>query len=69
VGVAGLPTAYRPYLPAVYQPVSLVISNFKTGREELLQKNIAGYDQVLQVQSIRRLFETIGILMKWEAQP
>lgn len=48
--------------------VSLVINNFKTGRDEFLQKNVAGYDQFLQVQSIRRLFESIAVLMSWEGR-
>lgn len=48
--------------------VSLVINNFKTGRDELMQKNVAGYDQFLQVQSIRRLFESVSVLMNWEAE-
>ncbi len=45
---------------------SLVISNFVTGRNEQLKPNTAGYDQNLQVKSLRRLLLTIDALLKWE---
>ncbi len=37
-----------------------------TGAGEQLKPNAAGYDQKLQVESIRRLFETVEELRKWE---
>ncbi len=48
-------------------PASLVISNFATGAGESLKPNAAGYDQPLQVQSLRGVFEAIDALRKWEA--
>jgi hypothetical protein len=45
---------------------SLVISNFDTGRQERLKKNTEGYDQKMQVESIRRLMETVAALKGWE---
>jgi len=45
---------------------SLVISNFSTGVGELLANTVAGYDQILQVQSLRRLWETVYALKEWE---
>jgi hypothetical protein len=48
---------------------SLVISNFVTGAKETLKTNAAGYDQILQVQSLRRLFETVDVLRRWEQEP
>ena len=52
-----------------HEPVfaSLVISNFATGAAEQLKPNAAGYDQKLQVESLRRLYETVDALRKWEA--
>lgn len=47
---------------------SLVIRNFQTGEKELLAKTVAGYDQGRQQQSIRRLFEALDALRKWEEQ-
>jgi hypothetical protein len=49
---------------------SLVISNFDTAREhrERLAQNTAGYDQGQQVQSLRRLLETLDALRRWEGQ-
>jgi hypothetical protein len=44
----------------------LVISNFETGMNERLRPNTEGYDQRLQVQSLRRLFEIIAALKQWE---
>ncbi len=46
---------------------SLVISNFVTGHDERLKLNTAGYDHPRQVNSLRRLFETLGALQEWEA--
>lgn len=48
---------------------SLVISNFMTGAGEQLKPNAAGYDQKLQVESLRRLFQAIEALRQWEAGP
>jgi hypothetical protein len=48
---------------------SLVISNFLTGAGERLRPNAEGYDQKLQVESLRRLFETVDALRQWEAGP
>ncbi len=45
---------------------SIVISNFQTGRGEKLKSNTEGYDQQLQVRSIRRLLETLGSFQNWE---
>jgi hypothetical protein len=46
---------------------SLVISNFLTGAGERLVPNAEGYDQKLQVESIRKIFETVDALRQWEA--
>src|SRR6185437_540616 len=46
---------------------SLVIRNFVTGRGEKLRPNAEGYDHALQVESLRRLIETIDALRTWEA--
>ena len=46
---------------------SLVISNFLTGAGEQLKPNAAGYDQKMQVESLRRLVETVDALRQWEA--
>jgi hypothetical protein len=48
-------------------PASLVISNFNTPGGESLKPNAAGYDQLLQVDSLRRLLETVDALRQWEA--
>lgn len=45
---------------------SLVIKNFETGESERLKPNIAGYDHGDQATSLRRLFETVDALQKWE---
>jgi hypothetical protein len=45
---------------------SLVISNFKTAKGECLKPNVAGYDHQLQIETLRRLFETVDALRKWE---
>lgn len=45
---------------------SLVISNFTTGENEILNKNVEGYDHRRQVESVRRLFEVLNALMDWE---
>jgi len=52
-----------------YVPASLVISNLTTDKGEFLAKTIAGYDHRQQVQSLRRLFEVLEALKKWEAGP
>ncbi len=46
---------------------SLAISNFETGTKEPLKSTTEGYDQQLQIDSLRRLFDTVHGLMKWEA--
>jgi hypothetical protein len=46
--------------------MSLLISNLKTHSGELLQENAKGYDQFLQTESQRRLFEIVEQLHKWE---
>jgi len=46
---------------------SLVISNFSSGAGEVLKPNAAGYDQHHQIQSLRKLFETLEALREWEA--
>jgi hypothetical protein len=48
--------------------VSLVISNFETGRQETLRPNAAGYDHRRSVESIRRLQEALDALREWELQ-
>jgi hypothetical protein len=45
---------------------SLVISNLTTVSGEQLKPNAAGYDQGLQVKSLRRLLETVDALREWE---
>ncbi len=47
---------------------SLVISNFASGDGERLKANTAGYDQQAQVESVRRLVETVAALMTWEVE-
>jgi energy-coupling factor transporter ATP-binding protein EcfA2 len=47
--------------------VSLLISNLTTSRNEILKKNTAGYDQKLQIESVRRLYNVIAELMIWES--
>lgn len=46
---------------------SLAISNFRTAKNELLVPNAKGYDQLEQVRSLRKLFETVDALRKWES--
>ena len=50
-------------------PVSFLIGNFKTGENELLAKNAAGYDQELQVKSWQGAFEVFEALKNWEERP
>jgi nucleoside phosphorylase len=45
---------------------SLVINNFTSSVGETLAKNQAGYDRVLQVNSLRRLVEVFDSLRRWE---
>jgi hypothetical protein len=45
---------------------SLVISNFETGTGERLRPNTEGYDHREHVRSLRRLFEIIEALKRWE---
>jgi len=47
---------------------SLTISNFRTAKNELLVPNAKGYDQLEQVRSLRKLFETVDALRKWETE-
>jgi hypothetical protein len=46
--------------------VSLVISNYVSGKNELLKPNVEGYDHLLQVESLRRVFEIVAALKEWE---
>ncbi len=48
-----------------YAYMSLVIQSFKANNA-VLRKNLAGYDQPQQLQSIRGLQKTIGELIGWE---
>lgn len=43
-----------------------MIRNLVTGRGEKLKPNAEGYDQELQVESLRRLIETVDALRTWE---
>ena len=45
---------------------SLVISNFETGKGELLKPNTAGYDHKHHVQTLRNLFGSLDALRRWE---
>ena len=45
---------------------SLVISNFRTGKGEVLKPNAAGYDQDYHVRSLRNLIGTLEALRRWE---
>jgi hypothetical protein len=45
---------------------SLVIGNFVTGMGETLKTNRQGYDQRMQSESLRRLFEIVSGLKEWE---
>lgn len=45
---------------------SLVISNFVTGAGEQLAATEGGYDGRLQVNSIKRFWETLDALQRWE---
>jgi hypothetical protein len=46
---------------------SLVISNYMDRCGETMKPNTEGYDQKLQVESLRRLIETVDALRQWEA--
>jgi hypothetical protein len=46
--------------------VSLLIHNFRAENGEIVAKNVAGYDQRLQIDSIQRLLELIAGLVEWE---
>lgn len=48
--------------------VSLTISNFVAADGERLRPNAEGYDQRLQVESVRRLFHAVGQLLVWEKE-
>ena len=50
-----------------YVFASLVIRNFLDQNGQVLKANTAGYDQQLQVESLRHLFETLDALRQWEA--
>jgi len=47
---------------------SLVISNFKTGKDEILRFNTAGYDHHEHSQSLIKLFQTLDQLRSWEVE-
>ncbi|HEY1188799.1 MAG TPA: hypothetical protein VGE74_14185 [Gemmata sp.] len=48
-----------------FQPVSLVIGNFVTAKNEVFAKNLEGYGHRAQVESVRRLFEVLEALREW----
>ena len=48
---------------------SLLIANFATRNNVVLKPNAEGYDYPRQIQSLRRLFETIDALKNWESEP
>ncbi|MFT3785031.1 MAG: hypothetical protein QM770_02545 [Tepidisphaeraceae bacterium] len=47
---------------------SLTISSFRTGTDEVLQPNAAGYDLQTHGESIRRLIEVLEGVRRWEAR-
>ncbi len=47
---------------------SLVISNFKTGRDEVLAKTARGYDQHLQRDFVERFWKALTALKRWEGK-
>ena len=47
---------------------SLVIANFKTGRNELLAKTAPGYDQQLQRDFVERFWKALTALKRWEGK-
>jgi hypothetical protein len=49
-------------------PLSLVIGKFVAAPDEVLAKNIRGYDQRDQVESVRRLFEVIDGVRLWASE-
>ncbi len=51
---------------AEFQSTSLVISCFRTGLDEELAKNLAGYGQPEQSASFQRLFRCLEGLIEWE---
>jgi hypothetical protein len=66
--VANLTTAKDPAkFRHEFAFVSLVIANFVTGPGDELKKNLAGYDQKAQVESVKRLIELVYGLTEWEA--
>lgn len=59
--------AARPEVRHEVCTVSLTIQNWTTRAGERFRPNAEGYDRVLQVDSVRRLLETIDALRNWEA--
>lgn len=51
-----------------FHPASLVIGNLVTRKNETLAKNLEGFDQQAQIESVRRLFEIIDSLRKWGSE-
>ena len=45
---------------------SLVICNFDSPAAERLRKNTEGYDQKAQIEKLRRVFEVLDALRRWE---
>ena len=45
---------------------SLVIRNFETNEGQQLKRNTEGYDQKMQSDSLKRVFETVDGLREWE---
>jgi hypothetical protein len=48
-----------------FHPLSLVIGNFVTRKNESFAKNAEGYDHQAQIESVRRLFEILDGVRKW----
>jgi hypothetical protein len=46
----------------------LITQNFQTGRKEVLQNTIAGYDQARYNQAVRDLLTKLTALRKWESE-
>ena len=51
-----------------FHPLSLVIGQFITAKNETLAKNVEGYDHRAQIESVRRLFEILDGLRKWGSE-
>jgi hypothetical protein len=47
---------------------SLIIGNLVTAKDELMARNVQGYDHRAQIESVRRVFEMIDALRKWGSE-